>query len=166
MATYTVHAPPQRQGERADPERFVFLRDGFHFWAFLFGPLWLLAKRLWLVFVLYVVVGIVLALLLKLAHASATVQSLVGFVVALLVGLEAATLTRWTLQLRGWRMLGFVVGDDREMAERRFFCEWVKRAEVQPSLPPADPNYAAPVRSGAPTGAEVIGLFPEPGSAP
>src|SRR5690349_13347325 len=56
MPTYTIHAPPQKSGSNArDPERFVFVRDGFHFWAFAFGPLWLLLHRLWLAFVLYVI---------------------------------------------------------------------------------------------------------------
>ena len=26
----------------------MFVRDGFHFWAFLLAPLWLLVHRLWL----------------------------------------------------------------------------------------------------------------------
>ena len=45
MAVYTVHEPPPREGEaaRATPTRFVFVRDGFYFWAFLFGPLWMSA---------------------------------------------------------------------------------------------------------------------------
>ena len=49
MPTYTVHQPPPRQGEAARaPERFVFVRDGFHFWAFVLAPFWLLRYRLWL----------------------------------------------------------------------------------------------------------------------
>ena len=60
MPAYTVHEPPLREaksvGEAApDPERFVFVRDGFHFWAFLLGPLWMLAHRMWLVLVLYLI---------------------------------------------------------------------------------------------------------------
>ena len=56
MPTFTVHAPPPRQGETTSaPERFVFVRDGFHAWAFLLTPLWLLLHRLWLAFVIYVV---------------------------------------------------------------------------------------------------------------
>jgi hypothetical protein len=163
MPTYTVHAPPPREGESADPERFVFVRDGFHFWAFLLAPLWLLAKRLWLVFVLYLVLNILLGIALKLLGASATVGLPLSLAVALLVGIEAATLRRWTLARRGWQMLGFVVGDDEESAERRFFGEWTSRA-IMPA-PPAEPepNYATPVRRGPPTGSDVIGLFPEPG---
>jgi len=169
MPTYTVHAPPPRPGESADPERFVFVRDGFHFWAFLLAPLWLLAKRLWLVFVLYLVLNIVLGIALKLLGTSAAVGFLVSLAVALLVGIEAATLRRWTLARRGWQTLGFVVGEDREMAERRFYGEWVKRAgeRLPPApVPPSEPAYSAPVRRGPPTGSDVIGLFPEPGGAP
>ena len=56
MPTYTVHAPPPHHGETTSaPERFVFVRDGFHFWAFLLAPLWLLLHGLWLALVIYVV---------------------------------------------------------------------------------------------------------------
>ena len=94
---------------------------------------------------------------------------LVGLAVALLVGFEAATLRRWTLARRRWQTLGFVVGEDKEMAERRFYGEWVKRAgaSAPTSLPPpAEPAYSAPVRRGPPRASDVIGLFPEPGGAP
>ena len=51
---YTVHEPPLKADEtRADPERFVFVRDGFSFWAFLLAPLWMLRHRLWLVLLGY-----------------------------------------------------------------------------------------------------------------
>jgi hypothetical protein len=63
-------------------------------------------------------------------------------------------------------MLGFVVGEDAEMAERRFFGEWSKRAAGSPPHPPAapEPKYPAPVRRGPPSPSDVIGLFPEPGA--
>jgi len=52
MSIYTVHEPPLKAGESTpDPDRFVFVRDGFSFWAFLLAPLWMLRHRLWLVFV-------------------------------------------------------------------------------------------------------------------
>src|ERR1700754_3878068 len=38
MRIFTVHEPDPRKGEvAADPERIRFIRDGFHFWAFLLG---------------------------------------------------------------------------------------------------------------------------------
>ena len=57
MPTYTVHAPQPgwtNDASRA-PEQFVFVRDGFHFWAFVLAPLWLLLHRLWLALLIYVV---------------------------------------------------------------------------------------------------------------
>src|SRR3954471_22123307 len=61
MPVYTVHAP--RSAESAadslvpgGTDRFVFVRDGFHFWAFLLAPLWLLRHRLWLALLGYVAV--------------------------------------------------------------------------------------------------------------
>jgi hypothetical protein len=53
MKIYTVHEPSPRKGEvTADPDRIRFIRDGFYFWAFVLGPVWMLWHRLWLVFVI------------------------------------------------------------------------------------------------------------------
>jgi Protein of unknown function (DUF2628) len=167
MPTYTIHAPPPKAGEQtSDPQRFLLVRDGFHFWAFLLGPLWLIYRRLWLVLALYLVVAGVLGGGVAALRGPATLQITFDLLVALLVGFEAATLRRWTLSRRGWRTLGFVVADDEESAERRFFAAWSERAAAAapaPSSPPAEPHYTAPVRRGPPSGSDVIGLFPEPG---
>lgn len=166
MSTYTVHAPPPREGETTSvPERFVFVRDGFHFWAFLLAPLWLLLHRLWLAFVIYVVglglIGIGLALL----RAPGTAQFFAAFLIALFMGFEAPTIWRWTLTRRGWRTLGFVVGEDAEIAEQRFFSEWTRRAPSSPTnVASVDPTYSPAVRRGPPSPSDVIGLFPEPGA--
>ena len=167
MPTYTVHAAPPKAGEQqSDPQLFLFVRDGFHFWAFLLAPLWLIYRRLWLALVGYIVVAAVLGGILYALHAPWFLKSLGSFLLALLIGFEAATLRRWTLDRRGWKTLGFVVGDDAEDAERRFFATWTARANV-PTAPPPPPapaaNYASPVRRGSPSGSDVIGLFPEPG---
>ena len=55
MPVYTVHEPPPRDDDdrRRRRDRFVFVRDGFSFWAFLLAPLWMLWHRLWLVLLLY-----------------------------------------------------------------------------------------------------------------
>lgn len=170
MPTFTVHAPPPKKGEAAtEPERFVFVRDGFHFWAFVLAPFWLLVHRLWLALLGYLVVSFLLGLMLFLLGVSTRVQLPANLLVALLVGFEAATLWRWTLARRGWKTLGFVVGEDREIAEQRFYAAWANRAAAPPA-PPAvlpEPQYGAPygtpVRRGSPSPTDVIGLFPEPG---
>jgi hypothetical protein len=169
MPTYTVHEPPPRKSESVpSPERFVFVRDGFYFWAFVLAPLWLLLHRLWLALLGYLVLTFVFGAGLYLVGAPSTVKILEIFLIALLTGFEAATLWRWTLTRRGWKTLGFVVGEDAEMAERRFYAEWAKRtAPPAPPAPPSEPpvpKYAAPILRGAPSRSDVIGLFPEPGA--
>ena len=166
MPTYTVHAPPPRQGETTSaPERFVFVRDGFHVWAFILAPLWLLAHRLWLAFIIYVVGYGLLGGTLVFLRVPANAQLLAGMAIALLVGFEAPSIWRWTLTRRRWTALGFVVGEDAEMAEQRFFSNWAKPAAEAPASRPAPPalGYSTPVRRGPPSPSDVIGLFPEPG---
>jgi hypothetical protein len=162
MPTYTVHAPPPRRGETASaPERFVFVRDGFHAWALLLTPLWLLRYRLWLALAVYAVVSILIAVVLWRLGVWADVQFAAGFLVSLLVGLEAASIRRRKLAWKRWSMLGFVVGDDIEMAERRFFAQWTKRVNETPS----PPRHTAPPPPPAPQ-PDIIGLFPEAGTPP
>jgi len=167
MPTYTVHEPPPRKSESvADPERFAFVRDGFHFWAFVFGPLWLLAHRLWLVLLLYVVINGVINVGLAVVAAPGLLKFAVALAIALLMGFEAPSLRRWTLGRRRWKTLGFVVGDNLEMAERRFYGDWMNRTSTPATSPLSqpEPKYTTPVRRGPPTGSDVIGLFPEPGA--
>jgi hypothetical protein len=165
MPVYTVHEPPLRADEEAaDANRFVFVRDGFHVWAFLLTPLWMLWHRLWLVLVLYLVlVGGLQWATVALGGSLATAFA-VGVLVSLLAGFEAGTLRRWTLARRGWKNVGVVTGDDAEAAERRFFDSWVAAGAMPLGPPPAASGVSAPPAVRAPQGPEVIGLFPQPGA--
>jgi Protein of unknown function (DUF2628) len=166
MSVYTVHEPPLRAADvLADPDRFVFVRDGFYVWAFLLTPLWMLWHRLWVVFIGYIVFSAVLESALKFAGASAAVIALVSLLISFLIGLEAGTLRRLTLRHRRWRNVGVVSGDDLEDAERRFFDTWLRRAPAQAASPaPAGPAAPiAPLTAYASEPSGVIGLFPEPG---
>src|SRR5436309_14008623 len=107
MAVYTVHEPPPKQYEQtSDPERFEFIRDGFSFWAFLFGPLWMLRHRMWIMLLGY---GLAIGALEAILHgfgASAGARIAIGVLIAFLVGFEAASLRRFTLARRKWRDIG------------------------------------------------------------
>ncbi len=172
MSVYTVHEPPLRDsGAAADPERFAFVRDGFYFWAFVFGPLWLLWRRLWLALLFYVIAWAAVESALWYFKAGVGAQAAINVVFALLLGMEASSLWRWTLERRGWKNLGVVVGDDLESAERRFFQTWGEKTRgeknwgEQPQTASASKssvltNYGPKSGAGA---SDVIGLFPEPG---
>lgn len=160
MSVYTVHEPPLRAAEvSADPQRFMFVRDGFYFWAFLLTPLWMIWHRLWLVLVLYLVLAIGLETALHIFGAPGWVIALAGVLISLLIGLEAGTLRRFTLRRRRWQNVGIVSGRGVEDAERRFFDGWVNNAAVRNVAP----SPAAPI-SGMTETPGVIGRFPEPGA--
>jgi hypothetical protein len=164
MAIYTVHEPPLGKNEtEPDPDRFVFVRDGFYLWGFLLTPLWMLRHRLWLVLLCYVLISSALNIILYTAHASPAVAAVTTAFVALLIGLEGGTLRRWTLARRGFRPVGLVVGDDVYSAERRFFDSWVK-GDV-PSAPASPPPAPPPLPHRQTAGPEVLGLFPQPGTS-
>jgi hypothetical protein len=160
MPTYTVHAPPAKKGD--EPERFVFLRDGFHFWVFMLPPIWLLVYRQWLALLIYIVVMVLVVGGFAFLGFGAGAALAAAICIRLLVGFEAASIRRWTLRRRGWTARGFVVADDKEVAEQRFFARWAEREPVQATEPTAP---ALPPRVTPPSGREVIGLFPEPGCA-
>src|SRR5437762_13091001 len=101
MAVYTVHQPgAEAERVSSDPERFVFVRDGFSFWAFLLGPLWMLWHGLWLVLVGYLILAAGLQVVLRAAGAQSGLAFAAGLLLALLIGFEAATLRRLTLPRR------------------------------------------------------------------
>ena len=158
MAVYTVHAPADAaSGEDAD--RITFLRDGFHVWAMLFGPLWLVWHRLWLALLGYLVVAGGLAVTLALLGASGGVRAAVFGLLAILMGLEAASLRRWSYSRGKWRQIDFVVADSEQGAERRFFDR--DDADTAPRADTALGRFY-----GAPGSAPgIIGLFPEAGGS-
>ena len=171
MSIYTVYEPPLKAHESApDPERFVFVRDGFSFWAFLLAPWWMLRHRLWLALICYVILAVALSIALRLIGASAAVAIIAGALFSLLVGFEAATLRRFGLARRGWRNVGIVVGDDVESAERRFFDAWTnwpnktwaERPSVDGASRTSSPAMGVPMARRP--SSEVIGLFPQPGA--
>lgn len=160
MAVYTVLEPHHRHGSiDARADQIVFLRDGFSWNAFLFAPLWLLYRRLWLVLLVSVFAFVALEAGLWLAGVTPAGLILVAALMALLVGMEASSLRRWTMVRRGWQELGTVVAGDRDEAEQRFFDAWVAGEITAPAPRPMQP--ASVIRP--PSRRDVVGLFPEPG---
>ena len=163
MTTYMVFEPPERGDDPAThAERMVFIRDRFSWGAFLVPPLWMLWRRLWLVFLIYLVgLGAVMTAAWA-AGVSPGGRNLIYFLVVLLIGFEAGNLRRWKLLRGGWRERGTVIGSDIDTAERRFFDAYVADAAERP-----DPVAAGPAPAFQPwnAGSDVIGLFPQPGAA-
>jgi hypothetical protein len=177
MPVYTVHAPTAYAADFRSTDRFVFVRDGFHFWAMVLGPFWLIWNRLWLALLGWVVLIVALEVAVVQLDGGRAAVTAVDVIIAVLMGLEASTLERWTYSRRKWRQLDVVVADDEEAAERRFFDRFTvgKRWTGYDSLsvdrggPPPTRNvpgqrFSDPPPPPLPQGG-IIGLFPEPGGS-
>jgi hypothetical protein len=167
MPVYTVHEPPRRDSDDdmiAHTARFRFVRDGFHFWAFLLAPFWMLRHRMWLEFIAYVLIVGGITFALSRLGLEETAGVWVALLLAILIGMEASSLRRWKLARRGFENLGVVVADDLEMAERRFFDRWTANPDATPpsATPPSAP-FGRPAGAGP---SEIVGLFPQPETRP
>lgn len=173
MPVYTVHAPRNIGLETpAAADRFVFVRDGFHFWAFVAGLIWLVWNRLWWALLGYIAVSIVGEVVLSKLGAGAGVRFIVMALFALLMGFEAASLRRWTLSRGKWRQVDVVVADNRDAAERRFFDRWTApggafyESPTDRGAPPPTRGLPGQPFARPPSGSHeaIIGLFPQPGA--
>ena len=175
MPVFTIHGPTTNGADVGLIDKFVFVRDGFHFWAFVFGPLWLVWNRLWLATIGWIIVTVTLHLGLASMGAGRLAIWSADFLVAVLMGLEAASLQRWTFSRGKWRQLDIVVADDEEGAERRFFDRWTHGSRgssydpltVDRGGPPPTRNIPGQSFSRPPPPMPqggIIGLFPEPGA--
>jgi hypothetical protein len=150
MRAYTVHAP------RIDPQpdRFVFVKDGFSWPALVIPFLWMLWHRMWLTLVGFLVF---LAAVVGLSHVGADGEAvLIGLGGLLILGFEGNNLRRLSLRWRGFQEVGSAVGEDLEEAEIRFFNAWSDESRLQAGMIGGDGD-------GATTSDEpIFGLFPEP----
>lgn len=143
MITCTVHEPPDPPADRLDrAEGLYFVKDGFTWSAAIFGPLWLVARGLWLMLLLYLLAVILIALGVVLLDANADALVFAIAALNLVLGFEADAIQRLMLDLRGWRMISAVSGRSIEDCERRFFDSWI-----------ASEAIAARMRATPPTGA-------------
>lgn len=120
MATFTVHA---LDGEVIDPVTDVrFLRDGFSPAALIFGGLWFLWHRMWLVFGGYMGLVLLLAGLVGLGFLHPVGATLLQSVLAIAVGLQATALRHWHMGRKGFSEIGVVTGANEDEAELRYFA--------------------------------------------
>ncbi|MBN9068661.1 MAG: DUF2628 domain-containing protein [Rhizobiales bacterium] len=158
MASYVIFEPPcASQPEDAA----VFVRDGFHWLAFIVPFIWFLWYRLW------IEAGLVFAAMVGLS-ALEQVDGMQGIVPAISLllslglGFEAPTMRMAALRRRGWRERGVVEADGCDEAAIRYLADadtdMPAPAPYPPSATPAPTT--SPRRSGA---VPALGLFSYPG---
>jgi Protein of unknown function (DUF2628) len=117
----------------AAADKAVFIKDGFSIGAFLIAPVWLLWRRMWLVFIAWLVVYIALDRLGAVFHVGDILMSVLTLVLALGFALEANQLRAWTLRGKGWRFAGVACGNSRVEAEYRHFEG--RNFDIAPAVP-------------------------------
>lgn len=170
MATYLVFEPADGVRTQANAERVVFLHERFSVFAFVFTPLWLLRHRLWLGFLVWLVLFIAITATGNLVGFGPYSALAAMYFPAFLFGLEGINLRARKLMRKGYRDAGVVIAEDIETAEQRFFETWKNAPASEPlkSDYPYAPNAAPPAYPDtklavAPAEQQVIGMFPTPG---
>ncbi len=145
---YTVHVPRDGFDPVAAAERARFIRDGFSWGAFVFGPFWFIRHGS--------VIG--LAINLTLLGGAFALQRFAGLnqavlpgltlLVALFIGFEATSLLRWSTDRRRFSCVDVVSAGNLEEAETHFLRRWASR-----------PSMAPLVRTGLAPAYAPMGLF-------
>ncbi|MGE0211702.1 MAG: DUF2628 domain-containing protein [Parvibaculaceae bacterium] len=119
---FTVHYREEASGSlTGQGEDAILVKQGFSWPAFLFGPFWLLFKRMWIVFVLFLALAAGLTALGLAGWVPDDAVTVLGFGLHLLLGFEGNDLYRWTLARRRCRERAAVAAENRLAAERRYF---------------------------------------------
>ena len=166
MSIFTVHEPPLRARDSVpDPERFVFVRDGFYFWAFALTPLWMIWHRMWLVLLIYLIVTVGADSALHYAGIGSGSVVVVELLISFLVGFEAARcgVSRW----RGaaGKMSALSAATMSTPPSGDFSTPGPGRQRKRSSRRRISGPAAAPPPSAAHAATPgIVGLFPEPGA--
>ena len=124
MKSWTVHLKPDREP--------VLLRDGWSWGAFVFGPLWLLFRRAWVLAALWLALSILLV-----ALTPGEARPVLAFALSVLAGLLGWDMVRWSLLRRGYGLAHVLAARDEEGALARLFGARPDLVERGLNLPPA-----------------------------
>ncbi len=158
MASFVVLEP---SGETRASERALFVRDGFHVFAFLVPVLFFAFHRAWLAALAALVVSLGLpAAAGALGFAGAA--GALGLLASLWFGLEAGNLRVGALRRRGWRETGVVEADRLAEAEIRYLADVAEDAPAAPAMAMTAQPWGTISRPAAAAG-PALGLFGYPG---
>jgi hypothetical protein len=150
MKLYAIHAPLTVDAV-AGPEGARAARTGFSLAALLFGPLWLLARGLWLALLAYAILAAAAIGLVRAGVLSAEAATALAALGQLYLAVEGRALALAARERAGRPLVDLVHAHSALEAEK-IYLDRVLRP-----VPPA------PRRGAPPAPIDVIGLFPEPG---
>ena len=114
MTYFIAHENPTRAGD----DTLICLPERFSWFAFLLPPFWAIAKGLWRVLILMLVMLTAVLLANKFVNLPVFSIYLLG---AWWLGFEASALQSTTLERRGWTVSESFFAQNLMQAERKFF---------------------------------------------
>ena len=115
---YTVHLSPFGPGPDRDAR---FVKDGFSWAAFVFGPFWALYHRLWFAGLILLAALAAVAAAGEFFVLDPVADASLGLALSLLFGFEGPDLLRKKLEARGMLERGLASGRNLAEAERDWF---------------------------------------------
>lgn len=143
MAVFRVFEHPTN-----DPDRTVFVREGFSGRAFVFSVLWALWHRMWAVAALLLAIFGSIMLVSQYSVLSELFVSLLNLAAGLIFGFEAQALRAASLSRAGYREAALVAASGVEEAEIKYLHD-IRRPEIG----------AVSVTRMEPGPADTLGLF-------
>ena len=116
MSIYTVFESPDGKSERV-----AFLPEGFSWGALVFGLLWALWHRMWVVALLLFVLSAILSIATNLELLGPGFAALLQFGIGLIFAFEARSLQAKSLERVGFRRATLIQASNGEAAERVYF---------------------------------------------
>lgn len=118
MQVFTVHV---KQGFDTGGMQVELVKEGFRFWAAIFGPIWAAAQGLWLEAAGLFGLWMLADGLLYLSGLSAGLSFVLWLGFMAIFGYLAGPLHRWALDRRGYVFWDVVAAEDDLSAARRVF---------------------------------------------
>ncbi|MBV8471820.1 MAG: DUF2628 domain-containing protein [Hyphomicrobiales bacterium] len=150
-----MHSPAGQADLASALERARLVKVGFSWAALLFGPLWMLAHRLWRPLALFILGAALVGVLIGQSVVGSETAALLYFLYALYLGFEGRAFLEAALDRRGQPLADIICAADRSTAERMF----VERSFVERPARPVPPATGRPPQGPPPP--QVLGLFPE-----
>ena len=174
VKVYIAMAPPPIAGADDDGEweadNIQFVKDGFCLPALIIPELWMIWRRMWIPLLGYL--GYRLAIALIALGLGDTIAATIALMLAFLFALEANNLRRWSMERKGWRIVGETIGRNLNEAEFLFFRDWAARPAAmrhtgrRAGTSSPRPVRQAPVQEPEEHEPKVFGLFPDPEPRP
>ena len=117
----------------------VLVPEKFNFWAFGFGPFWLLWNRLYLAFAGWIALFSAFIATVVFLGLPLIALQLAIYGLSFMIGLEGNELRRRRLKKRGFALVDIASGANSEEAERRF----LSRREISDTRQNASPAAAS-----------------------